>query len=196
MKNLVLVSTSPRRCELLKRLGLSFEVIEVGETEEFVDTTNPEEFVVRIASKKLENIIVEPDKIYSAFDTVVFIDGMILSKPTDRADAKRMLRILSGRWHKVFTGIAMKDDKLTLTDFEQTSVKFYELNDEEIEAYISTGEPMDKSGAYGIQEKGALLVEKVDGCYFNVVGLPLPKFARMLFRFGIQLKELLYGGKT
>jgi len=143
------------------------------------------------AIKKLEAVPSEHDKIYAAFDTIVYIDGEILLKPAGSASAKMMLERLSGTWHEVFTGIAIKKQDKILSDFEVTRVKFYKLKEEEIEAYIATGEPFDKAGAYGIQEKGALLVERLDGCYFNVVGLPVGKFVRMLGKFGIKLKELL-----
>ena len=191
MRQIVLVSRSPRRAELLRRIGIPFVQLTPPDDSYPPSGLSPSEFAMFSAIKKLETVPSEHDKIYAAFDTIVYIDGEILLKPAGRASAKMMLERLSGTWHEVFTGIAIKKQDKIFSDFEVTRVKFYKLKEEEIEAYIATGEPFDKAGAYGIQEKGALLVERLDGCYFNVVGLPVGKFVRMLDKFGIKLKELL-----
>ena len=114
-------------------------------------------------------------------DTVVAVDGKILGKPKDKADAKCMLRLLSGKTHSVFSGVTVIKNKTAHTFCEETKVTFFPLSDDEIESYVNTGEPLDKAGAYGIQGKGALLVEKIDGDYYNVVGLPIGKLNRLLF---------------
>lgn len=123
-----------------------------------------------------------------AADTLVLLDGAVLGKPEDEADAFKMLNLLSGNWHQVYTGLCvMSGTGEAVCDFEMTDVKFRELELEEIEGYIETGEPFDKAGAYGIQERGALLVERISGDYFNVMGLPLSKLGLMLRRFGVNL---------
>ena len=176
---IILASKSPRRRELLGYITQDFEIKSAE-----VDETLPEEISPRDAVEYLSRIKAEPfrnDKdIVIGADTVVAIDNRILGKPADISDAKSMLRLLSDRKHIVFTGVTVIKGEKTQTFSEATEVKFSPLTDEEIDAYIATGEPMDKAGAYGIQGYGALLVEGIIGDYFNVVGLPLNHLSKVL----------------
>lgn len=184
MKNIVLASQSPRRRDLLAGLVPEFKIITDDSEEVMRDGEQPFDMVCRLARQKAENVAAKlnEDALVLAADTVVALDGRVLGKPSDEEEAFSMLSALSGREHRVFTGIAITDtgSKKRYSDFECTKVKFRELTDEEIRNYIASGEPMDKAGSYGIQELGALLVEGVDGDYFNVVGLPLCKLGKIL----------------
>lgn len=184
MKGFVLASGSPRRKELLGRLLNSFEII-TDDSEEAVKAEEaPQDTVRRLALQKAENVALKVNKpsVILAADTVVSADGKVLGKPANEKEAFDMLSMLSGRFHQVFTGIALIDTESgqKVTDFESTRVKFKGLTEAEISAYIMSGEPMDKAGAYGIQELGALFVEGIEGDYFNVVGLPLCRLGRIL----------------
>lgn len=185
-RKIVLASQSPRRRELLAGLISDFEII-TDNSEEVVDPELlPEEVVKMLAMQKAQNVAAkaDADAIIIAADTVVFIDGKILGKPKDEDDAAAMLRRLSGREHHVCTGIAVVDNKTgkAVSDIQRTAVCFKPLSDGEIDRYIATGEPMDKAGAYGIQNLGALFVEGIKGDYFNVVGLPICRLAQVLKR--------------
>ncbi|MBD9090434.1 MAG: septum formation protein Maf, partial [Clostridiales bacterium] len=147
----------------------------------------PAHEVAAVSARKAAKIAaMHPDNVIVSADTIVVIDGKILGKPKDEQDAARMLRMLSGRTHTVYTGLTVHADGESKTQVVGTDVTFRELTDAEIAAYIKTKEPMDKAGAYGIQERGALLVEGIRGDYFNVVGLPVCRLGRMLARFGIE----------
>lgn len=196
---LMLASKSPRRRELLSMLGLHIDIF-VPDTEEDCDRAvlSPEELVMGLACRKAraaaEQLLlcgdVPDDTVILAADTVVALDGTILEKPVDEDDARRMLKLLSGRRHEVFTGIAAIHRGRLAVDVQTTGVRFRTLTAEMIDAYIATGEPMDKAGAYGIQSRGSLFVEGIDGDYFNVVGLPLVRVDEMLWgSFGISLRE-------
>ena len=196
---LILASQSPRRRELLSMLGLHIDIF-VPDTEEDCDRTvlSPEELVMGLACRKAraaaEQLLlcgdVPDDTVILAADTVVALDGTILEKPVCEDDARRMLKLLSGRRHEVFTGIAAIHRGRLAVDVQTTGVRFRTLTAEMIDAYIATGEPMDKAGAYGIQSRGSLFVEGIDGDYFNVVGLPLVRVDEMLWgSFGISLRE-------
>ena len=186
MQQWILASQSPRRRELLSRLVSDFEILADDSEETLIPGEKPEQAVKRLAQEKAENVSKKTgkDALILAADTVVVLEGRILGKPKDEADAFHMLSSLSGNTHQVFTGIAVLDAKTGRceTAAEMTKVRFRKLSEEEILRYIASGEPMDKAGAYGIQEKGALLVEGIEGDYFNVVGLPL-------CRLGILLRE-------
>ena len=186
MQKWILASQSPRRLELLSRLVSDFEILADDSEETLIPGEKPEQAVKRLAQEKAENVSKKTgkDALILAADTVVVLEGRILGKPKDEADAFHMLSSLSGNTHQVFTGIAVLDAKTGRceTAAEMTKVRFRKLSEEEILRYIASGEPMDKAGAYGIQEKGALLVEGIEGDYFNVVGLPL-------CRLGILLRE-------
>ena len=188
---IVLASGSPRRRELLKSLGLEFEVYKPDVDERIIDGESPSELCARLSRLKAEaGANAFPDALIIAADTIVVIDSMILGKPKDRHDAFRMLKRLQGRQHEVITGITVCMKNSFITHAEHTRVKFRSLlSDDEIRAYVSTGECDDKAGAYAVQGYGSLLVERIDGDYFNVVGLPLCKLGTTLDMFGINLLE-------
>jgi septum formation protein len=183
---LILASASPRRQELLKNAGFKFKV-HPAESEEIVPKLKPEAAAVKTAeSKALEVAAKFQDDVILAADTIVFIGGEIMNKPKNEADAFRMLKTLSGARHTVITAVCIIKNEIIRTFYGRTSVEFHALSDNEINAYIKTGEPFDKAGAYGIQEKGALLVKGIRGDFFNVMGLPLARTARELEKLGIR----------
>lgn len=185
----ILASASPRRRHLLEQIGLEFVVRPSGFPEESVDKTlSPEQYVQTLALGKARDIAQHTPEagLVVGADTIVVLDGDILNKPIDAEEAKIMLARLGGNTHTVYTGIAMisTDRGVSKTAVQETSVTFRQLEPEEIEAYVATGSPMDKAGAYGIQDDfGAVFVEKIQGCYYNVVGLPLSLFYTMLKNF-------------
>lgn len=179
---IILASQSPRRQELLKLITSDFEIKVSNVDETLPDKITPKEAVMYLSKIKAEPFA-DGDDIVIGADTVVALDGKILGKPKSKENAREMLRFLSGRTHSVFTGVTLASDKKTKTFAVETKVKFFELTNEEIDAYIKTKEPFDKAGAYGIQGYGSLLVEKIDGDYFNVVGLPVSTLARELKAF-------------
>lgn len=188
---IILASASPRREELLKLLCPEFEVLPSQFDESTMpDDLTPKDHVMLSAKEKALDVASQiTDGIVIGADTVVTIDEHILGKPVDEADAKRMLKLLSGRTHQVFTGIyvILKDgERRELGDFESTDVRFRVLSDEIIERYVATGEPLDKAGAYAIQGRGSVLIEGISGCYFNVVGLPIYKLSLILEEFGLE----------
>lgn len=190
MAKFVLASSSPRRKELMERIGLGgCEIIMPGVEEVFDGRTAPEDVVAEYSRKKADSVIprCQNDAVIIAADTIVWHDGYILGKPSDEADALRMLSGLSGTWHSVYTGLTVRHGDQVITQEEITSVKMRDLNEDIIRRYIKTGEPMDKSGAYGIQGMGSILVERVDGDFFNVMGLPLYRLSLMLDSLGIDL---------
>ena len=201
---LILASSSPRRRELLELTGLEFTVIH-PECEENVCCGSPEELVLELARRKcmagidlLKTDATQektslpsessghfpnsPELIILGADTIVFYNGMVLGKPRDTQDARRMLRELSGKTHSVYTGVALYSfsSGRFLSFYEKTDVTFYDVTEAELQEYIMTGEPMDKAGAYGIQGKGAFLVRKINGDFYNVVGLPLSHLMQVL----------------
>ena len=191
--NLILASASPRRRELLSQVGASFE-IEVSDVEEVLDDTlSPEQQVQSLALQKAQAVASQrKDGLVLGADTVVVDAGSLLGKPHSAEEAAEMLRNLSGKWHQVMTAVALvdaNDIENKWTSVEITNVKFRDLTEDDIAAYMATGESMDKAGAYGIQGYGALLVERIEGCYNNVVGLPLQLVAKGLCNWGINLYE-------
>lgn len=186
---LILASQSPRRKELLGLLRLPF-IIRVADIDETMDREkSPYHQVARIAKQKAEAIARQPGDVVIAADTIVVCENEVLCKPKDEADAFRMLRLLSGRDHQVMTGLCvLKDDQVCVCT-EVTDIHFRVLTDEEIWAYIRTGEPMDKAGAYGIQGYAALFAEKISGDYFNVVGLPVCRLGLILRQIAPELME-------
>ncbi len=202
MPHLVLASASPRRAQLLRQVGLSFEVWAGAPEEETrgvlpagPDGLGPGWTLEAVRARAREAALgkaqpaaaAQPDAVVIAADTVVVIDGVVLGKPRTPADAEEMLLRLSGRTHHVTTGVVVAHGRrgLTLADDSVTAVRFRPLRRDEILRYIASGEPMDKAGAYGIQGRAALFVERVEGDYFGVVGLPLAPLARMLDAAGI-----------
>ena len=191
MQRLILASASPRRRELLAMLGLTdFEVIPARGEPSIPVGAHPADAVARIARYKAETVADQnPGALVLAADTVVALDGRILGKPAGAADAAEMLRALSGREHAVYTGVALLCGARALCRTERTAVHFRPLTDGEIAAYIATGEPLDKAGAYGAQGRGSLFVERIEGDFFNVVGLPLCLLGKLLEEFGFNLME-------
>jgi septum formation protein len=209
---IILASQSPRRRQLLQQINLGFEVIPALTDEDHNGTTDPEVLVCELAREKAmevaRRVMAEkgaagsatrhPDTLIIGADTIVVLDGEILGKPVDAADACRLLRLLSGRTHAVYTGVSLvmfgthhhkrpasgQPPIASRTFFERTDVTFSELTDAEIAGYVAGGSPMDKAGAYGIQDDlGALFVERIDGDYYNVVGFPLNRFYREMKTF-------------
>lgn len=170
---LVLASQSPRRSELLTNAGFEFTVRPVTIDESVREGEDPEKHVERLAWEKAQAASSEPDEIILAADTVVVIDGEILGKPRDEADAARMLTLLSGRKHEVLTGICLRAGAHIAAEWACTKVWFTALTESEISEYVATGEPMDKAGAYAIQGFGSRFIDRIDGSYSNVVGLPV-----------------------
>lgn len=188
MAKIVLASGSPRRQELLQRIGITDFDIRVPQTEEtYPAGLSPRQTVEYISREKSDAAaaLCTPEEIIITADTMVFLDDQRLGKPVDEADALRMLTALQGRRHTVCTGVTVRQGSRILTEAESTEVCFRPATEEELRAYISTGEPMDKAGAYGIQGLGALLVEGIQGDFFNVMGLPILRLSRMLSTFGV-----------
>lgn len=179
MRPIILASKSPRRKELLSLITENFVIKSAEVDESLPKGIQPDKAVEYLSKIKAEPFRNDEDIIIGA-DTVVSIDGVILGKPKDRSDAFQMLKMLSGKYHSVFTGVTIITPDSTKTFSVETRVKFFELTDREINDYLDTGEPFDKAGAYGIQGKGSLLVEKIDGDYFNVVGLPVSTLNKYL----------------
>ena len=205
MSQIILASQSPRRKELLEQIGLEFEICP-AKGEEIITKSIPEEVVMELSKQKAEEVaamvasfgdshkeITTPsDILVVGADTVVAYDGKILGKPVDEEDAKRTLKMLSGNTHSVFTGVTLvlidKSGRAgELVFYEKTDVKMHAMTDEEIERYVATGEPMDKAGSYAIQGKCAIHIEKIDGDYNNVVGLPITRIYQELKNIGIDI---------
>lgn len=187
---ILLASGSPRRREILASLGLKFDVA-VTECDESVPIgTSPEDTVRMLAERKaaaaFENA---KDSLVIGSDTVVYLEGedVILGKPSDREDAVRMLKLLSGRRHYVYTGVALVSREVSVTGVSVAAVDFEELSDDEINGYIDTGECFDKAGSYGIQDIGGIFVKGIEGDYFNVMGLPKSLTAKLLKKCGIDI---------
>lgn len=188
----ILASGSPRRKELLQGTGLTFRVLPSDVSEEVSASLSPAEVVQQLAARKAMDVASkEKEACIIGADTIVVRDGEIIGKPRDQEDAARILSSLQGREHQVYSGIALSylryGERHLLTDYRMTKVHMRPLSEQEIGWYIKTGEPMDKAGAYGIQGKGACLIEGIEGCYFNVVGLSLVLLADMMKRCGYSL---------
>lgn len=183
---IILASASPRRKELLRFITEEFTV-SVSDADETTDPEKtPEETVKELAKIKCEAVSLNfPEDTVIGADTVVVIDNRILGKPADKKEAYAMLRSLSGRSHYVYTGVHIKSCDKSISFAEKTEVSFFDLSDEEINAYIATNEPFDKAGSYGIQGKGSTLIRSITGDYFNVVGLPVAKLNRELKKHGL-----------
>ncbi len=184
MQNLILASSSPRRKELLSILQIPFEVKASDVDETFQSELAPHEVVIDLADRKAKHVSkIHSSSIVIGADTIVVADGEILGKPKTPTEAFEMLKKLSGTTHSVYTGVAIVSAARTTTFYERTEVTFWELSDEEIHSYISTGEPFDKAGSYGIQGFGSTLVNRIAGDYFTVVGLPVARLVRELKPF-------------
>jgi septum formation protein len=188
----VLASSSPRRRELLTLIGISHEVRPANIDETMRPREAPRRHAERLAREKATAIATrDPDRITIGADTVVVINRKVLGKPADAADAARMLRMLSGREHTVITAVAVSRGKKLRSAVEEVRVKFRRISGDEIDAYIATGEPMDKAGAYGIQGYGATIVERIEGDYFAVMGLPLVRLVGLMKDVGVKYR---FGG--
>lgn len=175
-EKLVLASGSPRRAEILRAVGWPFEAITAGIDEALVSGEDALTYVKRLARTKAEAVATRVGTgLVLGADTTVVVDGEILGQPGDSPTAQRMLRLLSGKWHEVITGIALvrAETRSVVVDHVITRVRFSAMREEEIEWYAASGEPLDKAGAYAIQGRAALFIEEVDGEYFNIVGLPV-----------------------
>lgn len=190
-KKIILASQSPRRKWLLDQIGLEFEIVPSNFDEDIENKKFSKKLIESIAYEKAKEVAkrVPENVLIIAADTVVILGKQILGKPLDEEDAYKMLEKLSDKTHEVITSIAIIDkyENKTLINSKISKVKFKKLSDREITDYIKTGEPMDKAGSYGIQAYGSLFVEKIDGCYNNIVGLPLNLLAEMLKSFNIEL---------
>ena len=196
MEQLILASQSPRRKLLLQQIGIPFSVFPSDVKEPINMKMSPDKIVIDLSEKKAEQVCgkleccSEGPHIVLAADTIVVLDEVVMGKPKDPAEAFNMLEALSGRWHEVITGVTLRTVNTTnkiMTHAEKTKVKIRKLSKQTIQRYIDSGEPFDKAGAYGIQGLGALLVEKLHGCYYNVVGLPLYKVSVMLNDMGFKI---------
>lgn len=190
---IILASGSPRRRALLEQVGISGYRVVTPDVDEHVEGhPAPAELVETLSRRKAEAVAAKAgtDALVIAADTVVALDGAILGKPHSPAEATAMLKALSGREHTVYTGFTVLHEDRAVTEHEATAVRFRVLSDGEIAAYVATGEPMDKAGAYGIQGVGALLVTGICGDYFNVMGLPVCRLGRVLADFGVEALEL------
>ena len=198
MKDIILASKSPRRANLLSNIGLRFKIQEANVDEKKAVSDKPYELVMELSYKKAYYAATRQnnDCIVIGADTIVYINNSILGKPASFDEAFEMLMSLSGKWHEVYTGVAIidycaKDNSFNfINEYQCSRVKFRKLNENIIYKYISTGEPMDKAGAYGIQELGSLLVEEIEGCYFNIVGLPVSKLYDMFLKLGYDIFEM------
>ena len=192
MSKIVLASGSPRRQELLGRMGITDFTVRVPEVEEsYPAGLSPEETVCYISREKSDaaRLLCDENELIITADTMVFLDDKRLGKPKDEAQALEMLTALAGRRHTVCTGVTVRRGNMILTRAQSTDVYFRPATERELRAYIRTGEPMDKAGAYGVQGKGSLLVRRIDGDFFNVMGLPVEMLAEMLKTFEIDLLE-------
>lgn len=179
--SLILASASPRRAELLRNAGIAFTVEPAHVPEQALPGEQPLEYAQRLARDKARAVFAkQSDNVVLGSDTVVVVNEHLLEKPRDEQDAARMLRLLAGRVHQVITGVCLRAAGHEQTEAEITQVRFSALSDEEIADYVATREPMDKAGAYAIQGMASRWVERIDGCYFNVVGLPVPRVYRMM----------------
>lgn len=188
MAKIVLASASPRRQELLRRIGITDFTVRVPQVEEYYpEDLTPEEIVTYISREKSLAVPSEDDEIVITADTMVFLDRARLGKPRDEHHALEMLTALQGRQHTVCTGVTVRQGERILSRAQSTRVYFRPASQAELQAYIAGGEPMDKAGAYGVQGQGSLLVERIDGDFFNVMGLPVVLLEQMLAEFGIYL---------
>jgi len=186
---IILTSSSARRKEFFEQLGINGEIIP-PDVEEIILKT-PEETVVCNAVRKVRwvwnNERKKEESIVIGFDTLVFLEDAILGKPKDREDSIKMLRSLSGKWHKVFTGIAVLKDEILLQDYDVSGVKFHQLNDSQILYYVDSGQNLDKAGSYGIQDMNMSFIDKIEGSFSNVVGFPLDVSRNLLEEAGFTI---------
>lgn len=190
MKKIILASTSPRRKELLESIGLDFSVIPSNYEEEQGLNLLPEEYVKYLSMMKGRDVAKRHEGLIISADTVVVYKNQIIGKPKDKTHAFEILSLLSDNIHSVFTGYTILENSKIVSNAVETKVYFNRLSDNEISEYIYIGEPMGKAGAYAIQGLGKKYIKKIDGCYFNVVGLPLPSLIETLNEFNIQITTI------
>ena len=184
LPKLILASGSPRRAEILTSVGWEFEKHTADVDESILPGEKPEDYVQRLAQEKAAAVAVKfENKFVLGADTTVVAENQIIGKPTDLEDAGEMLKTISGKWHEVLTGVALIKGGQASIDLQRTKVKFAELSDEEIEFLVEKGSPLDKAGAYAVQAQAALFIEKIDGDYWNVVGLPVSLVYEMINKF-------------
>ena len=194
--DIILASKSPRRRALLEQMGVrDFRIITPDIDEHMDRALPPAELVRQISLEKAQAVAAQadPNTVVIAADTVVALDGAVLGKPADEEEAFRMLSLLSGNRHQVYTGLTVLRGEQVFSQWEETAVTFRPLTAEEIEAYIATGEPMDKAGAYGIQGYGSLLIKGISGDYYNVMGLPVCRLGQILGQLGMDCMALAAG---
>lgn len=183
-RKVILASQSPRRRELLAGMGIDFDVLTTDVEETYAPSWSPEQIVMHLSKLKLSPIDMaqyDPQTIFIACDTIVVVNGQIIGKPKDRADAERMLKMLSGNSHTVYSGLTVATPRKTLTDYRATEVFFDNLSDEIIQYYIDTYKPFDKAGSYGVQEWiGRVGIREIHGSFYNVMGLPTRLLWQML----------------
>ena len=192
METIILASRSPRRVEILKNAGIPFEVICADADETPVKSVTAAELTMGLASRKLRAVFEKTgdERLILAADTVVCRNGEVFGKPKDEDDAERMLTLLSDGWHEVYTGIALQKDGKLIIDFDVTHVRMRKMEPAEIKAYIKTKEPMDKAGAYAVQDVGSIFVQRLDGSFHNVMGLPISLVChRLSSDYGISVLE-------
>lgn len=181
LPKLILASGSPRRSEIMQSVGWGFTKAPPDIDESQRDNESPSDYVLRLAREKAEAVAdSHPGELILAADTTVVIDDEIIGKPVDEEDARRMIRMLSARWHEVLTGVAIAKNGTTEVGLQSTRVKFAPLSDEEVNFLVAKGDPLDKAGAYAVQAQAALFIEAIDGDYWNVVGLPISLVYRMV----------------
>ena len=181
MKKLILASQSPRRRELMMMLDLPFSVVSSQIDEAIDQQKDLEDEIIRVAIEKAEDVFEKnQDSIIISADTLVVLDNIVMGKPKTPEKAIEMLGMLSGKTHYVYTGVCIKSTDKTISYCHKSKVKFYSLSTKEINDYVATKEPLDKAGAYGIQGKGALLIEEIDGDYYSIMGLPIASLYRQL----------------
>ena len=190
MKKIILASKSPRRKQILQQVGLEFIIAVSAFDETQVKFKTPQEMVKKLSLEKAKIIAGKnPGAVIIGADTTVLYKNEIIGKPTSKQDAVRILKLLSGNIHEVVTGFTVMQGKKSITKHVTSKVKFKQLSEAEIKAYVATGEPMDKAGGYGIQDKGGLFVEDIQGDYFNVVGLPIFAVSEVLKQFGVEITK-------
>ena len=190
---IILASKSPRRKEILENLGFKFDIV-TADTDESSDVTDPESLVQILAVRKGKAVAdnhSENDTLIISCDTVVCCDGKILGKPRNEDDAKQMLRSLSCRSHTVLSGLVLFYNGKTISGVDKTEVYFATMPESFIDSYVASGDPMDKAGSYAVQGKTSLYIDKIDGCYFNVVGLPVRLLAKLLNNLGIDFNDII-----
>lgn len=190
MKKVILASKSPRRKSILEQVGLKFSIVASDFDETKIKFKTPQEMVKKLSFEKAKIVAAKhPKAVIIGADTTVIFKKEIIGKPKSKQDAIRILKLLSGNTHEIVTGFTVMEGKKSITGHIVSKAKFKKLSEQEIKAYVATNEPMDKAGGYGIQDKGGLFIEKIEGDYFNVVGLPIFAVSKALKEFGVEITK-------